>query len=155
MCSQILIHCDLRSASDQTPGGQSKVLRGRLQTEDQVRRLSGVTSFEEIYNAAQCLAILAQSQMKQWKLQLLNSSTSESLIGNFQENLVAPSLVIARKHSLRSDALMSPHKVSNSILRPIFADCEFFVFQVVDYGPMQRVKRVHSDRSPMARYIFT
>jgi len=72
-----------RSASDQTPGGQSKVLRGRLQTED-------------------------------------------------QENLVAPSLVIARKHSLRSDALMSPHKV-------------------VDYGPMQRVKRVHSDRSPMAR----
>jgi len=73
-----------RSASDQTPGGQSKVLRGRLQTDD-------------------------------------------------QENLVAPSLVIARKHSLRSDALMSPHKV-------------------VDYGPMQRVKRVHSDRSPMARY---
>jgi len=72
-----------RSASDQTPGGQSKVLRGRLQTED-------------------------------------------------QENLVAPSLVIARKHSLRSDALMSPLKV-------------------VDYGPMQRVKRVHSDRSPMAR----
>jgi len=72
-----------RSASDQTPGGQSKVLRGRLQTDD-------------------------------------------------QENLVAPSLVIARKHSLRSDALMSPHKV-------------------VDYGPMQRVKRVHSDRSPMAR----
>jgi len=74
-----------RSASDQTPGGQSKVLRKRLQSED-------------------------------------------------QENLVAPALVVARKHSLRSDALMSPHKV--------------------DYGPMQRVKRVHSDRSPrpMARY---
>jgi len=68
-----------RSASDQTPSGQSKVLRKRLQSED-------------------------------------------------QENLVAPALVVARKHSLRSDALMSPHKV--------------------DYGPMQRVKRVHSDRSP-------
>ena len=86
--------------------------------------------------------------MKQWKLQLWNINKLK-LNCEFQENLVAPSLVIARKHSLRSDALMSPHKVS--ILRPIPADCELLAFQVVDYGPMQRVKRVHSDRSPMAR----
>ena len=32
-----------RSASDQTPGGQSKVLRKRLQSEDQVRRLPGTS----------------------------------------------------------------------------------------------------------------
>ena len=151
MCSQILIHRDLRSASDQTPGGQSKVLRGRLQTEDQVRRLSGVTSFEEIIQCSTMVGNISTVSDEAVQVTVLNSSISESIIGNFQENLVAPSLVIARKHSLRSDALMSPHKVSNSILRPIPADCELLAFQVVDYGPMQRVKRVHSDRSPMAR----
>ena len=49
LCSHILIHGDIRSASDQTPGAQSKkALRGRLQTEDQVRRLPDVASIEGI-----------------------------------------------------------------------------------------------------------
>ena len=60
---------------------------------------------------------------------------------------MAPALVIARKHSLRSDALMSPHKVS-----VLFNNPDELCLVKVDYayGPVQRVKRVHSDRSPRA-----
>ena len=56
--------------------------------------------------------------MKQYEYLIMMSSvhcnysfTGELINLNFQENLVAPALMVARKHSLRSDALMSPHKV--------------------------------------------
>ena len=82
----VFLNVNHRSVSDKTPrGGKPKVLRNRLQSEDQVRPLF-LIAFSKI-------------------------SLTRTYF-NVQENLVAPTLVVARKHSLKSDALMSPHKVT-------------------------------------------
>ena len=62
-----------------------------------------------------------------------------------QENLgAAQAVLVARKHSLRSDALMSPHKVRGRLRGGDLVQMEVG-------SPVGRVKRVHSERSPRHR----
>jgi len=69
-----------------------------------------------------------------------------------QENLgTAQAVLVVRKHSLRSDALMSPHKVSLGRGTPREGSNPPVQMEVG--SPVGRVKRVHSERSPRPRPV--
>jgi hypothetical protein len=140
------------AAAPKERSGKSKVRRNRSQQERTARRAERAD--ERRYLTIGCPGEMRSPLRETQNLLAVRRSNSDQTPGRKvvtrsglqaeQENLLTAVAMVARKHSLRSDSLMSPHKVSRCPVHRLYHHQQ----EVMVASQVTRVKRAHSERSP-------